>query len=345
MGECDSFLPSADRAAMQEKIDSNPVMLFSLPDVGCGLAAEQFFVYDKLCYANEIIADMNDPKLAYLRCAHSLKGSLTFDLALYYNNTYNSFFFVGGVYAGDGYKADSFGYDGFDAAGANRDCLKSCDKVIPADEVKEIMYQLATNHVVVFGADAYTSTSTVIARFDRQGVCYSQNVYEGFDHTVLKYLQCLYGDIARSFVFLNGEYFGESVHVIIALCCVLRQPFLKTPHCRQRTGTGISFSTVQISDEALMTKLTLIGATMNCSDRTKMNVRSGDLKPCSRGNDLSSTRLEAQYRQEAISNSMHSLCDWEETADHNSRIVCVEMSQEFLTSSTAVRSLCCTLLH
>jgi hypothetical protein len=292
---------------VQKKIDSSPVVLFSLPDVGCGLAAEQFFEYDKLCYDYEILADVHDPKLEYLRCVHSLMGSLTFDFALYANNTYNSFLFVGGIYIGDGYKTDSFGNDGFDAAGANRDCSKSCDTIISTDEVKELIYKLATNRVAVFGVRAYPSTSTVIARFDRQGVCYSQNIWEGREHMVFKYLQCLYGDIAQSFVFLKGDYFG----------------------------TGSSFSTMRISDEALLNQLTHIGATMNCSDRAKMNVQSGDLKPCSRANDLSSNRLEAQYRHEPTPNSMHSLCDWEDLTDHSSRFVCVEMSQEFLTSSTA----------
>jgi uncharacterized protein (DUF2237 family) len=191
--------------AVQDKIASNPVVLFAMPNMACTLAGESFFSKEGICFEEQTLDGEDDPTLLYMKCLHadSIGG---IDSGA--DNMYHSYLYIGGEYAGDGFKAEGV----TDFAGAETSCTSDsidCASIISADAKKEMDDTIANNAVVLYGWGGCPCTGIAQARLEALGTCYMQSVWPDTEDPAFKYLQCVHGEENHSFLFFDGTYYGN----------------------------------------------------------------------------------------------------------------------------------------
>ena len=199
---CDSLLTATELADVKSAISSHAVALFGLKDYRCTMAAEATLSEQGVCYEKHIFTGTSDARLSYFKCKYAAEIG---DIGSGSANMDHSYFFVGGKYLGDGFKATTTPSYG----DAKMTCHKACSGILSKKEEAEMQDVITNAPVALYGWGGCPCTNVARNRFSELGVCYLQNVWPDWHDKKFKYLQCVYGEENHSFIFLKGKFIGN----------------------------------------------------------------------------------------------------------------------------------------
>lgn len=303
---CQGILSPSEQKALSRKVLEEPVVVFGIDGMRCTEAARHALESRSVCIS-KILFDTASPTWTYFKCLYP--DERVGDTHMH------SYVFIGGHFVGNGFRllldsSDPKCRDGgptaspclspgvleakLSAAGARRTCKKDCAGILPASGSAKIDQDIASNSLVLYGWAGCPCTGLARARFQEQGVCYAENVWNSPDSATMKYLQCVYGDEHHSFVWAGGKF----------------------------VGNGFMFEPKRMSAEEYSALLTKANAQVGmCQTSGDLSLLGKPLQSCTQAGDGTTTGW-----------TRTGSCVWD-PMDSGYHQVCVSMSQKFLDAS------------
>jgi len=162
----------------------------------------------------------------------------------------HTYFYIEGKGYGSGFKVQAIdSLQGLlDGAGAD----SSCASTLSADDAAAINQTIETNPVAMWGWSACPCTNIAKTRFASENVCHAETIFDSDSDPTFKYLQCLFGAEHHSFVFFDGQFYGN----------------------------GFDLDPDKLDEDAFMVLVNATGADLTCTSLSDKNIYGEVLQPC-----------------------------------------------------------------
>ena len=285
---CSHLLPASRKAEIDGLIGSEPVLLLGMRHARCTMAASERLESVGACFRWVDWQAPSEPLWAYLKCKHP--GEVVGGMEMH------SYVYIGGRYVGNGFTlsqaAEADLSSRLAAANAKMSCGRDCDALASADERSQLA-RMMQQPLALLGWSGCPCTNIARRRFESIGACYVQTVWPTDDAPLYKYLQCKYGQVHHSFVFVGGEFVGD----------------------------GFALEERRLAQPAFSSMLERAQARLTCQRKGDENLAGRPLQPCTQSNDGSTTGW-----------TRTGSCNWD-PSDSGYHEVCVTMSEQFLRAS------------